>query len=116
MGLPHANAVLTKITRPASADDWDDPEVAGPTLWEGTADAYIRDRKRMEVSDGRTDLIPVRLITLPAEIAVSVGDTLHLVWALPTGDQLLELPVRAVTTHAAPPGIPGLSVAESEPT
>lgn len=116
MGLPHANARLTKITRPASADDWDDPAVEGPALWEGDCDAYVRDRRRLEVSDGRTDLIPVRLVTLPAEIAVSVGDTLHLTWKLLTGDEELELPVRAVTNHAAPPGIPGVSVAESEPT
>lgn len=115
MGLPQSNARLKKITRPGSVDDWDGSSDAGPTLWEGDTDAYIRDRRRYEVSNGRSDLIPVRLITLPPEIAVSVGDVLHLTgWS--GSDEDLVLPVRAVTTHAAPAGIPGESVAEAEPT
>lgn len=112
MGLPHSNARLTKITRPGTADDWDEAAGAGPTLWEGDSDAYVRDTRRFETTGERSDLIPVRLITLPAEVACSVGDTLYLTW----NGQDLVLPVRAVTTHAAPSGVPGESVAEAEPT
>lgn len=110
--LPHSNGRLTKITRNPEVDDWEGTTVEGPAVWEGDCDCYVRDTTRQEVNDGRTDRVTVRLVTVPAEVAVSVGDTLHITWR----DAALVVPVTAVTVHEAPAGVPGESVAEVEPT
>ena len=108
--LPHANAVLTKIEAAGGTPDWDDAATAGATKWEGQADAFIRDTRRREISDGRTDWIDVRRVSLPEGIQVETSDVLTLTFR---GEQLI-VPVLALLAHEAPPGVSGGSVVEVE--
>lgn len=110
--LPHANATITKVTDPGSSDDWDDAATTGPTRWEGKADAFVRDTRRREINDGRTDFVDVRTVSLPEGVSVAAGCTLTLTYR---GAQLV-VPVLTLVAHTAPPGVPGGSVVEVEPS
>lgn len=110
--LPHANAAITKVTEPGSADDWDQSSTTGATRWQGEADAFVRDTRRREVNDGRTDYVDVRIVNLPEGVSVATGCTLHLTYR----DEQLVVPVLTLVAHVAPPGVPGGTVVEVEPS
>ena len=110
--LAHANAEIVKVTKSGGqGDGWEGP-TDGPTRWEGRADAFVRNYRRREMSDGRTEYVDVRRVNLPDGVPVETTDTLTLIYK---GEQLV-VPVLNLVTNEAPPGVPGGTVVEVEPS
>jgi hypothetical protein len=58
--IPQVNAILTKVSRQGSTDEWRDTEaVIDTTLWEGAAPAYYQER-RERTSSGQSEALLVR--------------------------------------------------------
>ncbi len=112
MNLPQANARLTAVVARGHSEDWDEGEEAGAERWAGTADAYVQ-QAQQQVRDGARDsTVVTRSIVLPPNVPVHVGDTLRLVWR----ETPVSWPVVAVTERVAPPGVPGTTVVEAQPS
>lgn len=76
MSLPQRNATLTKVARGGTSEDYDAPEGADPTAWEGSSDCYVGER-RATLTEGRV-LNRERVVyaLVPGTLDVRVGDTI----------------------------------------
>jgi hypothetical protein len=75
--LPYTNAILTAITGPGNAEDYDVPATTGTARWTGSLGIYYDDSKGQLLSPGRADQIDKTRLEIPYTVGnlAQLGDT-----------------------------------------
>lgn len=112
MNLPHANASVTSVTAHGYTDDWSSASAAGSVTWTGTADAVVRDERRNVYGNGESSTVISRTVVVPADLALTIGDTLTVTWRGAASSMV----VKGIVRREPPRGVSGTTLVEVEIT
>jgi hypothetical protein len=100
--LPQANALLTEVRTHGLEADWDATETS-VARWTGQVDAWVRRVDNREQQGERSSVVRSRVVVLPQDTDIVVGDLLTIV----QGDETTQYRARQVEPFRGPLGVGG---------
>jgi hypothetical protein len=81
---PQTNSTLIQISNDGQSDDWDVVQSSGPTVWSGSAGAYVQEKVSTNFSQNEGSLVKSKdlqiVLDMPFAERINTGHILSFQW------------------------------------